>query len=272
MTSIEPGTSDRARNRRRVLASIAALAVVALAGSAIWSAWPQPPAPASPGITSTPTVTPSASIVPSGGATAHAWTDTRTIPGSYGTLGDVTLAHDSQGWGTTDAFVFLCNQDAERSATFPALAELEAAELLVSPGEGEGGDSEAILVFTTQPAAENFMTQLRTAVHACEQVPLADTLPEGEPRWVHASTPYEAGEDAFLVGSHAELLVDGTWRESPGADVAMWVRQGRAIALAGSGGEYVGNVYTLRPDVIAELRAVIDHALPQMCRWTSAGC
>lgn len=265
------------RRRRLATASVAGVAIVALAGAGIWSVLPRTHQDAVPAQTPTAsaTPTPSATSTPSAGPSTSGvgpWTDTRMLPASYGDLADFTLLDDGKDWPSNNSAVFRCENGSEDFGSFDALTDLEAARRIDSPSEGEGGNWEAILVFRSEASARGFLTQLRAAVAECEAKPLPTANPPGYPRWVRTSTVYEAGDEGFVFGSYGELYMDGEWKAVPGGDMEMWSRRGRAITMSGAGGEFVGDIFTLRPDVVADLRGAVDHALPQMCRWTAGGC
>lgn len=287
------------RRQRRTLASVAAVAVIGMAGFGIWNVMPgmtrdavpaQSPTPSptetrsptpspSTSASSTPTARPSgtpsarptASATPSGTPSGLApWPEQTTLPGRYGDVGSFTLLHDgSSGWETGNVFYGSC---VTNSTGFSALRDLEAGHALNTTGEGEGGSSEAILVFRSEASARDFMNQLRTHAMACEQAPLPETGDPGYPRTNHRSGAYDAGDEGLRIGAFDEMYMDGEWRVLPGASQELWARRGRAVTMASSGGEYVGDIYETRPDVIADLRAALDHALEQMCTWTPGGC
>lgn len=297
----------RAVRRRRVAAaSVASLAVVALAGAGIWNALPRthtdavpaqtPSASASPSPTPsasptetpgpTPSGQPTPSTTPGSGTTTTprpgtpsgtpagvgAWTDTTRLPGNYGDLGTFKLPGEGgRGWAVGDRSSFACGPD-QHVVGHDALRELEASRQLGTTFEGEGGDWRGILVFRTEAAADEFMFQVRSSVARCVEEGLPATNPEGYPRFVYRYEQVAVGDDGFAVAEYDQLYMDGEWKNSPGGWYELWARDGRAVTVAGSGGEYVGNIITDRPDVVTEQRAIVDEVLKQTCRWTSAGC
>lgn len=225
------------------------------------SGTPRPPATGTP------------SPRPSGSSTTPAprWGSRTEMPGTFGDLGTFRLPHQgSAGYEAIPMGILYCDAYGGR-VTLPALAELEAGRHL-DTAEGEAGADEAILVFRTEAAAASFLSQLRTAANRCAGAPLPDTRPEGLPRTLHHVDALNLGTDGLAVGTSDQLQVDGRWQDSPGGSLGLWTRQGRAVIMAGSYGEYVGDVYAGRPDVVTELRGELNKSLPQLCRWTSAGC
>lgn len=237
--------------------------------SASASATPRPTASGRPSASATGTPRPGGSATAS---TTPARYGSRTeMPATFGDLGGFRLPHQgSAGYEAIPMGVLSCDAYDGR-VTLPALAELEAGRHL-NQTEGEAGQAEAVLVFRTEDAAAQFMSQLRTAARRCADAPLPTTRPAGDPR-----TPFQVrttgiGTDGLAVGSSSQLYEAGQWKDVPGGSLELWTRRGRAVVMSNVYGEYVGDVYADRSDVVTELRGELEKSLPQMCRWTTGGC
>lgn len=224
------------------------------------------PTPARSSTVATPSGKPTASGAPSTSA-AKKWGQTVNAPGSFGDLGGFTLAADAApgkakpGWKAGDSALVYC--DATGRVTLPALADVEAGRTLMS-GQGESASVQGVLRFATEASAQRFLQQVQAGVSACDAAqPTAGT--DGASRWVsETSKPSGLGQQALVTGSHNQQFVTGAWTNAPGGDATLWVRQGRTVTFATEGGEFVGPVWSGRPDIAAELRGTVQHALKQL--------
>lgn len=266
---------------RRPAAIGVALAVVALGAVGVWSALRGGvgtglPA-ATPSVTmvgsASPNWTPAASGTPGGATTTSAGATASRLPGVPGRTGTLpegfTLRHqgvgptgDATGW-EPDIFTVGCG----RAADLPSLDRLEASLNLVRLAPEEGR-TETILVFASEPDAQAFMAELLVESD-CEPITSAE---DAGLREVFAAGALPGlGDEALSTRSWFEQDIDGVWTPRPGGALRLVARAGRAVTMAGFGGETVGDPIS-QTALVADLRASLDHALPQMCVWTDAGC
>ena len=227
---------------------------------------PSPSRATPSGTPATPSGRPTASGTPSTGAPKK-WGQTVNAPGSFGDLGGFTLAADASpgkakaGWTAGDSALVYC--DATGRVSLPALADVEAGRTLMS-GEGESASVQGVLRFVTEASAQRFLQQVQAGVIACDGAQ-PKTGSDGASRSVsETSKPAGLGQQALVTGSHAQQYVSGAWANAPGGDATLWVRQGRTVTFATEGGEFVGPVWSGRPDIATELRGTVQHALRQL--------
>lgn len=189
------------------------------------------------------------------------------MPGSFGDLGAFTLQADASpgkakpGWRAENSPAVLCNIGPEPA--MGALGRVVAGRTLTS-SEGESVSRQGVLRFDNDASAAMFLTEVRAIVSRCDAAQ-PTTGQAGASREVAETTqPSGLGHEALTTGSHQQLWVDGAWRDAPGGDATLWVRQGRTVTFAFEGGEFVGPVWSGRPDVTTRLRGTVQHALQQL--------
>jgi len=258
-----------------------ALAVVALGAVGVSSALQRGVGTGLPSTTpsgtmvgaASPNWTPAASGTPGGATTPSAGATASSLPGGPGRRGTLpdgfTLLHqgvgptgDATGW-EPDTFTVGCG----RAADLPSLDRLEASLNLVRLAPEEGR-TETILVFAGEPDARAFMAEL-LAESDCEPITSAEDT--GLREVFAAEALPGLGDEALSTRSWFEQDPGGVWTPRPGGALRLVARAGRAVTMAGFGGESVGDPIT-QTELVADLRASLDHALPQMCVWTDAGC
>lgn len=104
----------------------------------------------------------------------------------------------------------------------------------------EGANGEGVLAFANDADATAFMEQLRAGYAACAD---ADEPVEGfRTRMASGAETPPVGTEAFSIRTWTEYSSDGqSWTEAPGGSYDLVARQGRFVALAYTGGEYVGD-------------------------------
>lgn len=281
----------RTQRRNRIVASVAALAVLAGGGygvSTLWrptqeaipigtpSASPTPTATMSetPSSGPSPSGTPQASVAPSAlPSTTQPPSFTPTWgtrpPASFGELGAFRLRHEGVG------------ADGEQGAWTPSVWEVRCGDSPVLPLQDAvagrriastgpvGVEDESILVFRDEDAARAFMSWHSRTWPRCNA-----PAPDPDQPWLHfaISSLSSLGDEALVARVWEQGQSDGQWVNRPGGTITLLVRSGRAVVSASTSGEYVGDQYHTDPSIIADLRRTADHALPQMCGWTSRGC
>ena len=200
------------------------------------------------------------------------------LPASLGDLGDVRLLHEGADaqtgdtvWRPEASTAYTCGT----ALSLPALRDLAAGRRIATVGP-VGTDAEAMLVFRSEDAARTFLRQLRTGADACAQrTPTPDPGQSGSPTERSRATvrAYDLGAEGLITTFFTERRIAGGWTVAPGATATLWVRQGRAVTLAETSGEYVGDIPTTQPDVISGvLRPPVLHALEQMCAYMEPSC
>lgn len=278
----------RVRRRRTVAAGLAVAAVAAASvfgltqltapqrAVPITNMTASPSATSTPSASTTPSTQPSPSATPSVGpatattpASAGGWTDTTRWPGAFGDLGDFRLLHDGvpatameTAWEPSDELVLAC--DAPQ--TFPSLSAVTAGRQIGSTGP-ESYLAEGVLVFATEDDARAFLRELAAATASCA---VTSTDPDYQTRTASAA-PDGVGDEALVWSTWTERTVDGVTGATPGGSATLYVRSGRAVTMASASGEFVGDPWETG-NAEPSLRESVDHALPQMCDWTTAGC
>ncbi|MFC7488909.1 hypothetical protein ACOCJ7_06530 [Knoellia sp. CPCC 206453] len=271
----------RRRRQRRMTGIAAAAAVVAIGGGAFVisdqlgpeTALPATPTPTTTQSEITPTATstksPVATTTPSpritGGTSTRppSTSSPSSSPSRSVTLKPVTLLHEGDaGWVKAEALPQPCRVDGNPE---PDLAEVHGVvetRTIRSLAEGDGA-SEALLVFPSAGDAVAYMGDVRDIARGCE----VDS--RGSQRGVVQSLNGDWGE-GMAVGQAAQVYRDGQVMYM-GESVFLAVRTGSGVAVSQVGSHGILEK-TINARLIAEARPAVEHVVPQLCRYTKAGC
>lgn len=260
------------RRRRTALASVATVAVVALAGVGVWNALPRTHTDAVPAQTptaspvenSTPTPSASPSVPPPStptpdGVPAPSGTTSGTYPGGphkgvvpsdHGTaLRDRTLPRELEA-GTPDSDPFEAQALPINCANavevdLPTLTLLEASRLRGRLMAGDSHEMDGALLFRTEADARAFLTELRAVLSACDPIGPESSLSDMDPidRTIMATSAVASpGDDAIAVRYWTERRIDeNQWGTAPGGTLELWARSGRLVGYHSISGEFVGD-------------------------------
>lgn len=254
----------------RILIGLGLAATLTLGGCATAPTTPAAPAapatpaattaPATPASTAAPT-TPAAPTTAPAGPTASASSaptplqdaEVMILPSDKGTaFADVklpreadTFRHEEEGPWEPQAFPLACVDGVGIQP--PTLTKLTDARLR-GRAIPEGSDIDGLVQFTDEAAAKAFMAEITTLYAKC-----APIGPQSHNQGTAEDPVYERsliatgrqdtpGVEALSVRTWTERKLDDKWVEAPGGDVTLFARDGRYVAVASSGGEYVGDV------------------------------
>ncbi len=250
-------TRGRGVRRRRVAAaSLAAVAVVALAGVGVWNVLPRGDQHAVPAQTPTATAVspvPRPGMIPADSGTALR---DRPLPLEKDPVPDEMGPVESHEESVTCA--------DGRVVDLPSLAGLDASRLRGRTDAGDGYRQDGVLVFRSEADASAFMAELGRTLAACDPVgpPGDNTGTPEEPvieRTRMATGPgTDPGQAAFSVRTWIERNVDGAWLEAPGGTLILWGQRGRTVAFHSYSGEYVGDPLAHSTPGAPEYRALAD--------------
>lgn len=223
---------------------------------------PTPTATATTTATATVTVTvPATSNVPP----APTYDASLGLPTDFGDVGDAKMPHEISGAGTWNLAEVRVGCGST-PFTLPALGQLAGGKSAVVESEGESYGSESVLVFTSEAAAAEFMTQLSQEMRACvAEGPTLDEPSQGSPvlrnhKALHVD-PTRPDALTLSFWTEAQLEGDDQWGTYPGGDFSYWARKGAVVIRAEWAGEYVGDIVSTQPDSHDELRTTVLDAL-----------
>ncbi|QIK72024.1 hypothetical protein G7070_06775 [Propioniciclava coleopterorum] len=267
--------------KRIILAGVATLALTGCATSGP-IATPSVPAPSptptvtassTPARTATPSSTPKKTTAkPTNSVPTR--TPTRTLPPETtdgviaGAIGQVpqgfTLPDEGRAaTGETTAFEttpwrVACLDEVGIAA--PALDKLTATRIKASSGP-EHVEGNGLLVFADDASAKAFMDQAAAAYAQCPAQGRTDDGGFRPSQKVDAVAGL--GEQSIRIGSWWEYSDNGTWVQSPGADLTNLARKGRFVTLTYEGDESTGDP-SANPDLTQRAEARIRQMLDQV--------
>lgn len=261
------------RRRRTALASVATVAVVALAGVGVWNVLPrdgqhavpstQTPTPSAspvdtplPSVTSTPTTapTPPTPAAPPPGSTPT-WAypggpHKGVVPSDFGTaLQDRTLPRERETgvkeYGPFEPMALPINCANGVEVELTTLQMLEASRMRSRVMAGDSSEMDGALLFPTDSDARAFITELGHVLATCDPVGPANSHSDMDPvdrTRIATSVLTGAGDEAIAVRYWTERQLDPSrWVEAPGGTLELWARSGRLVAYHSLSGEFVGD-------------------------------
>ncbi|EAP99235.1 hypothetical protein JNB_03665 [Janibacter sp. HTCC2649] len=271
------------RRRQQWVAGIAAAAAVAVIGGGAFvisdqlgreTALPATPTPTptqpeiTPTVTSTksptatPTATPSPTNTPSTSTTRASSTPSPSYtPPRSVTLKPVTLLHQGNAQWVKSTFEGgLCVGEA---AVIPEPQGYEELRVIWDTHIAGANRSEGIVIFPSAGDAVAYMDSVRAAALSCPDESSGQTKTLVQP----LSGPWASG--LAVAQSNRDLNYEEPKFLATGVD--LFVRVGRAVTFANFSTRSELKD-TIDPYLIDRSRPAIEHVVPQLCRYTKAGC
>lgn len=219
------------------------------------------PTPADPGTTTTPGPRTPAGATGTPRATPASANE---VPGELGALpaGFKLPDEDRPGDPEVSAFtttVWRATCADGSTIELPPLDTLTASRVKESIGP-EHVQGHGLLVFSDADAAASFLSAVASGLQAC-----APDGPATDGTRMRQSTGPTSGlgDAGVQVGTWSQYDMNGTWTDAPGAGLQFVVREGRHVAVAFEGGEFVGDPTRL-PEASDRGRRAIEAILAQV--------